>query len=289
MSKELKRVPLDFAWPLNKVWKGFLNPYQSDAYCMECPYCTGTGASPAINRLKDRWYGYIAFNPSETGSTPFGPFHPKVVAFARRHVEQSPEFYMKQQNITDKNVAIFVEAKRLSDMWDKRWCHHLEQEDVDILWEDGCLSRAFTEKPTAKQVNEWSLTGFGHDSCNQWIVAKAKCMRSGDPIQCLYCHGDGSLWEKDANGKSYQVYADEWVAEQPPLGPGFQLWENCSEGSPVSPVFETLDDLCAWCEGNAYTFAYNTTTKENWKAMLEKDFVHHAMLSADNKTKIIFL
>jgi hypothetical protein len=27
MGREIRRVPLDFDWPLNKPWKGFLNPY----------------------------------------------------------------------------------------------------------------------------------------------------------------------------------------------------------------------------------------------------------------------
>lgn len=38
-----------------------------------------------------------------------------------------------------------------------------------------------------------------------------------------------------------------------PEGEGYQLWENTSEGSPYSPVFKTLDELCAWLEPNAST------------------------------------
>ena len=33
MGRELKRVPLDFDWPQNKVWHGYLNPYHST----KCP------------------------------------------------------------------------------------------------------------------------------------------------------------------------------------------------------------------------------------------------------------
>jgi len=61
----------------------------------------------------------------------------------------------------------------------------------------------------------------------------------------------------------------------PPKGDGYQLWETASDGSPASPVFATLDELCAWCEGNATTFADNRTTKERWKEMFEEDFVYH--------------
>jgi hypothetical protein len=29
MGREIRRVPLDFAWPIDMVWKGFLSPYSS--------------------------------------------------------------------------------------------------------------------------------------------------------------------------------------------------------------------------------------------------------------------
>jgi hypothetical protein len=62
---------------------------------------------------------------------------------------------------------------------------------------------------------------------------------------------------------------------EPPKGDGYQLWETTSEGSPVSPVFKTLDELCEWCERYATTFARFKATKEQWKQMLSDDFVFH--------------
>ena len=61
----------------------------------------------------------------------------------------------------------------------------------------------------------------------------------------------------------------------PPTGEGYQLWETTSEGSPVSPVFQTMDELCEWCADNATTFASFKASKEEWREMLERDFVHH--------------
>lgn len=49
---------------------------------------------------------------------------------------------------------------------------------------------------------------------------------------------------------------------------------------PVSPVFESLDELCEWCEENATTFGDFKASKEKWKEMLEKDFVCHEQGSA---------
>ncbi len=62
---------------------------------------------------------------------------------------------------------------------------------------------------------------------------------------------------------------------EPPKGDGYQLWEDCSEGSPISPVFKTLKELCAYCEDNCTTFASSKTTKENWFKMLSDDNVYH--------------
>lgn len=62
---------------------------------------------------------------------------------------------------------------------------------------------------------------------------------------------------------------------EPPAGPGWQLWETTTEGSPQSPVFATLDELAAWCETNATTFGRSTASKEQWRQMLDENFVHH--------------
>jgi hypothetical protein len=68
---------------------------------------------------------------------------------------------------------------------------------------------------------------------------------------------------------------DEWERTDPPEGPGFQLWETTSDGSPISPVFTSLDELCKWAETNATTFGSHRTTAAEWKRMLEADFVVH--------------
>jgi len=61
----------------------------------------------------------------------------------------------------------------------------------------------------------------------------------------------------------------------PPAGDGYQLWCTTCEGKPLSPVFSSLDELCAWCEVNATVFAHNKATKGEWKAMFEDGLVCH--------------
>ncbi len=69
-------------------------------------------------------------------------------------------------------------------------------------------------------------------------------------------------------------WRDLWF-EEVPVGEGYQLWENTSEESPISPVFKTLDELCKYAEENCSTFADFKTTKEEWKRMLEENRVYH--------------
>lgn len=48
----------------------------------------------------------------------------------------------------------------------------------------------------------------------------------------------------------------------------FQLYETTSEGTPKGPVFETLEELCAWAAVHATTFADARATKDEWLRML---------------------
>lgn len=47
MGRELKRVPLDFSWSIDKVWSGYLNPHYK-----KCPDCEN-GSTAARERLSD--------------------------------------------------------------------------------------------------------------------------------------------------------------------------------------------------------------------------------------------
>lgn len=45
MSREVKRVPLDFDWPLNQVWNGYLMPERLET--LMCEQCKGSGTTAA--------------------------------------------------------------------------------------------------------------------------------------------------------------------------------------------------------------------------------------------------
>lgn len=256
MGREIKRVPLDFDWPWaesRKPWKGYLSP---DKFREEpCPDCEN-GYAPHAAHLYDQWYGYAPFDPTSTGSAPFTPETPAVRAFAERNVANAPEYYGTGE------AAIVREALRLLGHWNGMWMHHLAQEDVDALVaEDRLMDLTHTwrretrwqkiEPPvalTAAQVNEWSLRGMGHDSINAGVVIAARCKREGLQEICGACGGHASTEAYEGQ----RAEAEAWRPEEPPVGEGWQLWETVSEGSPITPVFATPEDLARFMVANSW-------------------------------------
>ena len=86
----------------------------------------------------------------------------------------------------------------------------------------------------------------GHDSCDNWTAEKKIIAAAGlseDWGLCPSCKGDAI----DPQVKS--AY-EAWVKTEPPTGAGYQLWETTSEGSPLTPVFATPEDLAHYCADN---------------------------------------
>lgn len=254
MGRELKRVGLDFKWPENKVWKGYLNPHYSKSH--ECADCAGLGLSPEARWLRSQWYGDAPFKPEERGSTPFLPTHPIVMALSERNVTQAPEYY----GIGEE--AIELEAWRLACHFNSCWNHHLNADDVAALLEEDRLrdlTHTWTPEsrwqpkeppyvPTPEEVNTWSLSGLGHDAINQWIVVGAECKRLGIDSTCPHCAGNGVIWDSPEDEQA----AEAWEPSDPPAGDGYQIWETVSEGSPISPVFATPEELAKHMAGKPW-------------------------------------
>lgn len=259
MGREIKRVPLDFSFPIDSgTWSGYVRPeHLSEIPCPE--ECNGY--SKRAKHLKDLWYGYVPFRPEDTGSTPFLSTHPKIMERAAWNVERAPEYYGTGP------TAVAWEARRLADHFNNAWMHHLTQEDVDALLAGDRLrdfthtydsSRPVKERwqpieppvhPTAAQVNEHYLFGFGHDGINSYVVIKARCKREGVSDTCEVCGGHGS--HEAYPGQ--RAEAEAWQRTEPPEGEGWQLWQTVSDG-PISPVYETPEELARWMASPAYTW-----------------------------------
>lgn len=125
--------------------------------------------------------------------------------------------------------------------------------------------------PTPEEVNEWNLKGMGHDSINAWRCIEARLKREKKPYKCIHCKGTGENWQ---HPKAKRLHK-RWKPFDPPAGDGFQLWGTTGEGEPMTPVFDSLEKLCEYCENeNVSVFGKSTATKERWMEMLGKGFVY---------------
>lgn len=221
--RTLKRVPLDFQWALNKIWKGYVNPYPGP---VECKHCGGSGLNPASKQVSDDFYDFAG-----TG---------------RRW----------RNSITQDEVQVLVDNSRLYD-----FTH---------IWEQGkgWQRREDAYIPTADEVNAWSHGPHSHDFINECILVEARCKRLGVWGNCKICKGKGRKFPPGVSRHKYNA----WREYEPPVGPGYQLWETVSEGSPITPVFATTEELADYCSVHDSLDRDVKTSRSAWLRMLNDEY-----------------
>lgn len=73
---------------------------------------------------------------------------------------------------------------------------------------------------------------------------------------------NGEFWEWDGGPPDREAHMPNWTdAERT----HFQMYEDTTEGTPVSPVFDSIDKVARWCADNgASVFGSTTATYERW-------------------------
>lgn len=106
-----------------------------------------------------------------------------------------------------------------------------------------------------------------HRRKNECTQCRERAEERGIPI----CNASGELNGCPLFHEYYGISQEQtsWNIE-PPIGEGYQLWEFTSEGSPQSPVFSSLSELCEWCEENVTVYAMKKATKEEWLRILKE-------------------
>jgi hypothetical protein len=272
MGREVKRVALDFKWPQNKAWKGFLNPHYGD--CHSCEACDGYGLSGWAKEFEDQWWGRVPFRPESIGLGSLDPSHPEIMRFARRQTERSPGFY------GTGDAAVHREAVRMAAHYNSYRKNFLTQAEIDLVLADDGFSASFfkvlnddgsiidrTGPLDPEFVTSTCISGPGIDVNYSPILAGME-KEKGSSYNCSKCDGEGSLWTSE---EAKQI-AENWEPTEPPEGEGWQLWETVSEGSPVSPVFATAEELASWLAGPESSEADSVnrgTSREQWLKFLK--------------------
>lgn len=96
----------------------------------------------------------------------------------------------------------------------------------------------------------------GHDCIDQWSTRRKIIEAAGL---------DAKVWGVCPTCKGHAIHPDDiaaqeaWDRTDPPAGDGWQLWETISEGSPITPVFATAEELARHLAAHE-----GPTTYEQW-------------------------
>ena len=227
MGRAVRRVPLDFDWPLRTVWTGFQMPA-----ALRLPHCPDCEQPPLSEAEEPRSDGL-----SPRGREIDNTFHPDQIWWAPPHVAEQLAWHDK---LTQDEVDYLVALGRLVEFGPFHDRHELPEPGPDGT--RYVYTRNQRPAPRAAEVNAAQRDHLVHDAVNRSYLLEARWRRLGiDQPYCRRCAGRGHL------GSPEQVAAEEaWQPVDPPPGEGWQLWETTTEGSPISPVFATGEDLVAW-------------------------------------------
>lgn len=249
MGRQVKRVSLDFQWSLGRVWEGFLNPHYEKSH--RCSACEGGGWAQWARDFENLWWGRGNFRPEHIGLKSLAPNHPAIMRLAQRNVAHSPSFYGNDDG------AVLREAARLAEHYNCQRQNFLTQEEIDLIASQNGFDRSFdkvlgadgtvTDRvgPLTPDFVTTTIISSVFSDVSSFYLIKAMAEKSGSSYSCAECDGEGVIW----NSLKDKAAAEAWKPSEPPKGDGWQLWETVSEGSPVSPVFATAEELAEWLAG----------------------------------------
>jgi hypothetical protein len=259
MGRELKRVALDFNHPIGQLWPGFVNPHYHECRADDCH-----GGYTAAGKWLDALCRLIVLCGSQALEAP-------RAAELRRRGQIYPHPYLEEWGTAPRAEVpreVHERIRRLPERQDR-----FRALDAYLRANPRQLLPLTPEMYSlVKGLNNGQGFDFMSGCTVPWTVGKTLIRAAGLDADtwgvCTVCKGSG---QDPATEKAYE----DWEPEEPPAGPGYQLWETTSEGSPASPVFETLDALCEWCEENATTFGSAKASAVEWCKMLDDGFVCH--------------
>lgn len=111
----------------------------------------------------------------------------------------------------------------------------------------------------------------------QWAKGFRRDFRSNDwvPKDADYT---GTFAEWDGERPEEKDFMPDWPEA---ARTHFQMYEDCTEGTPISPVMETPEALARWlADNNASSFGSRTATYEQWLGTINRGWAPSGVYSA---------
>lgn len=91
-------------------------------------------------------------------------------------------------------------------------------------------------------------------------------------------------WEYEGNPPNPENYMPDWPEEQ---RTHYQMYSTTSEGTPISPVLASPEELAQWCVDNkASIFADHTASYEDWMTIINGGVVETVIASNSHTTLV---
>jgi hypothetical protein len=245
MGREVKRVPVDFNWPLKKTWEGYINPHWKPCPADNVSCFGGYSAAAkwldAICRLI-ALVGNDAAEPPEMRKPDRRTFpHPYLQEWA-----QAPRIDVPREEM-QRIRAIKDDSRRSQALY-----HYLNANPLKLA----PLDAEFVEFVSGLA---WRKSGPFGNEFRSYDIEKALKKTAGISSEswgiCKVCDGH-------AVDPAIREAHEAWNKVEPPEGPAYQIWETVSEGSPVCPPFLDPMKLGKWMVANDTSVTRGTTAEE---------------------------
>lgn len=105
------------------------------------------------------------------------------------------------------------------------------------------------------------------DAMNEWYAAWQAWERGERPEGSEIC---ANYWDWDGGPPDPAYYMPQWLREQ---RTHYMMYEDTSEGTPISPAFATPEELARWLVDNgASAFGNSTASYEGWLRVAKGGF-----------------
>lgn len=120
----------------------------------------------------------------------------------------------------------------------------------------------FNGKNLAKRIEEWDVGAEKWGQGMKWDYGKHTWAPKGDDLEGM------SYVEWDGERPDQRDYMPQWPEDE---RTHWQMYENTTEGTPISPVMESPEALARWLADNhASSFGWMTATYDEWLRMIGK-------------------